>query len=79
MSIKQQAGYPDKTPAANPPIEVDGYESMSVKTRPPAAAKALVGATSLPEIADACDQRRAHSNALSDPSRKGFEKQSPNS
>jgi hypothetical protein len=77
MSIKQQAGYPDKTPAANPPIEVDGYQSMGTKTRPPAAAQFGVGATSLPEIRDACDQRRAHNEALSDPGRKGFEKQSP--
>jgi hypothetical protein len=57
--------------------KIDGYNSHGVKTRPPAAAKFGVGASSLPEIADACDQRRAHSNALSDPSRKGFEKQSP--
>jgi hypothetical protein len=73
-------GYTDKTPAQNPPIEVDGYQSMGTKTRPPAAAKAIVGATSLPEIQDATDQRRAHSAALSnDHGRKGWPKQSENS
>jgi hypothetical protein len=57
--------------------KIDGYNSHGVKTRPPAAAQFGVGATSLPEIQDACDQRRAHSDALSDPGRKGWEKQSP--
>jgi hypothetical protein len=75
--MTKQAGYPDKTPAAKPPIAVDGYNSQGVKTRPPAAAKFGVGATSLPEIQDATDQRRAHSESLSDPGRKGYEKQSP--
>jgi hypothetical protein len=57
--------------------KIDGYNSHGVKTRSPAAAQFGVGATSLPEIQDACDQRRAHSDALSDPGRKGWEKQSP--
>jgi hypothetical protein len=77
--MTKQAGYPDKTPAAKPPIAVDSYTSQGVKTRPPAAAKFGVGATSLPEINDALDQRRAHNEALSDPGRQGYEKQSPNS
>jgi hypothetical protein len=59
--------------------KIDSYDSHGVKTRPPAAAKFGVGATSLPEINDALDQRRAHNSALSDPGRKGYEKQSPNS
>jgi hypothetical protein len=59
--------------------KISDYNSHGVKTRPPAAAKFGVGASSLPEINDALDQRRAHNEALSDPSRKGFEKQSPNS
>jgi hypothetical protein len=37
------------------------------------------GAASLPEIQDACDQRREHSRQLSDPGRASYPKQSPNS
>lgn len=58
---------------------VDGYDSAGTKTRPPQAAIFDRGATSLPQIADATDQRREHSRQLSDPGRKGWEKQSPNS
>jgi hypothetical protein len=35
--------------------KIDGYNSHGVKTRPPAAAKFGVGASSLPEINDALD------------------------
>jgi hypothetical protein len=37
------------------------------------------GAASLPEIQNACDQRREHSRQLSDPGRASYPKQSPNS
>jgi hypothetical protein len=77
--MSKQAGYTDKAPSSNPPIEVDSYNSQGTKTRPPAAAKFGVGATSLPEIQDATDQRRAHSAALSKDDRAGWPKQSPNS
>jgi hypothetical protein len=79
--IRQELGLekPGQQIPADQGVEpkIDGYNSHGVKTRPPAAAKFGVGASSLPEINDALDQRRAHNEALSDPSRKGFEKQSP--
>jgi hypothetical protein len=62
-----------------PDHKVDGFNSEAAPVRPPQAAMFDKGAASLSEIQDACDQRRAHSAALSDPSRKGLEKQSPNS
>jgi hypothetical protein len=77
--MTKQAGFPDKTPTSNPPIEVDGYESMGTKTRPPAAAKFGVGSTSLPEIQDATDRRRAHSDALSKDDHTGWPAQSRDS
>jgi hypothetical protein len=59
--------------------KIDGYNSHGVKTRLPAAAQFGFGATSLPEINDAIDQRREHSRQLFDPGRAGWPEQSPNS
>jgi hypothetical protein len=77
--IKQQAGYPTLQPTSNPPIKIDGYNSQAAPVAPPAAAIFDKGVTDEKGAQEACDKRRAHSAALSDPSRKGFEKQSPNS
>jgi hypothetical protein len=59
-----EPGYPNKKPTSLPPIITDGYNSQAAPVRPPAASKFGVGATNLTEIKDACDQRRAHSDAL---------------
>jgi hypothetical protein len=70
-------GYPDKTPSAPRPIITDGYNSHGTKTMPPDAAKFNRGAQLIEQIRHATGQRRAHSEALSDPGRKGWQKQSP--
>jgi hypothetical protein len=64
-------------PDTVPPHRVDGYNSQAAPVRPPQAAMFNKGARHLAEIQDACNQRRAHSAALSDPTRKGWEKRSP--
>jgi hypothetical protein len=50
-----------------PDHKVDGFNSQAAPVRPPQAAMFDKGASSLPEIQDACDQRREHSRQLSDP------------
>jgi hypothetical protein len=70
-----QPGYPSKKPDAMPPNRVDGYNSQAAPVRPPQAAKFGPGATHIAQIKDACDQRRAHSDALSNLARPP--KQSP--
>jgi hypothetical protein len=62
-----------------PDHKVDGFNSQAAPVRPPQAAMFDKGASSLPEIHDACDQRPEHSRQLSDPGRAGYPKQSPNS
>jgi hypothetical protein len=71
-----QPGYPSKTPTSKPPI-LSVYDANGVKTRAPAASKFGVGATHIAQIKDATEQRRAHSEALSNPGRAGYKKQSP--
>jgi hypothetical protein len=75
--MKQQPGYPDKQPTEKPPHRTDGYNSQAAPVTPPAAAKFGVGARSLEQIKEATERRREHSHKLSDPSRKGWPKQSP--
>jgi hypothetical protein len=53
------------------------YNSHGTKTMPPDAAKFNRGAQLIEQIRHATGQRRAHSEALSDPGRKGWQKQSP--
>jgi hypothetical protein len=80
INIKQQAGYPTLQPTANPPIKVDGYNSQAAPVTPPAAAIFDKGVTDEKGAQEACDQRRAHSAALSDDhGRAGWPAQSPNS
>jgi hypothetical protein len=64
-----------KTPSEKPPTKIDGYNSQAAPVRPPQAAQFNKGATDIREVQDATDQRREHSNALSNSGRKGFEKQ----
>jgi hypothetical protein len=61
-----EPGFPDKKPNKLPPIIVDGYNSHGVKTRPPAASRAGVGATNITEIRDATEQRRKHAEAIAE-------------
>jgi hypothetical protein len=59
--------------------KIGSYDSHGEKTRAPQAARFDRGASSMPEIVDAINQRREHNSNLSDPGRKGWKKQSPNS
>ena len=61
------------TSTAMPDHRVDGYNSQAAPVRPPQAAMFDKGATTLPEIEDACDQRREHSRLLSKPAPKRVE------
>jgi hypothetical protein len=72
-----QPGYPDKKPGALPPIITGTYQSHGTKTPPPDAAKFNRGAQSIEQVRQATEQRRAHNNALSNPGRAGYKKQSP--
>jgi hypothetical protein len=56
---------------------IDGYNSQAAPVTPPAAAIFNKGAATVREMQEAADRRREHSRALSDPGRKGWEKQSP--
>jgi hypothetical protein len=71
MGPAGSAGVPDH--------KVDGFNSQAAPVRPPQAAMFDKGATTLAEVQDACDQRRAHSAALSKDDRAGWPAQSPNS
>lgn len=51
--------------------KVSEYNSHGVKTEPPAAAKFNQGATTIPQIEQAANARREHSQQLSIPSREG--------
>jgi len=69
--------YTDKTPEKCQTPLISGYNSHGTKTTPPEASKFNKGAQSIEQIREATDARRAHNAALSDPGRKGWEKQSP--
>jgi len=81
--IRRETGSvrPGQDIPANRHVEpkISDYNSHGTHTRPPQAAAFDRGASSMPEIVDAINQRREHNSALSDPSRKGWQKQSPNS
>jgi hypothetical protein len=64
------------TTTENPKIIVSNYGSHGVKTTPPDAARFGRGAGGLAQIREATELRRLHNEKLSDPGRRGWEKQS---
>jgi hypothetical protein len=67
----------DKTPVSKPPVIIGTYESHGTKTTPPNAAVLNVGIRGQDRVEHACERRREHNAALSDPGRAGDKKQSP--
>jgi hypothetical protein len=72
-----KVSYTDKKPAACQTPIIGGYQDRGVKTNPPQAAQFKRGAQSIEQIKHATEQRRAHSEALSNPGRAGYKRQSP--
>jgi hypothetical protein len=68
-----------KLSMSRPNILIDGYNSHGTKTVPPEAAKFGRGATNIEQFRQATELRRLHNAKLSDPARRGWQKQSPNS
>jgi hypothetical protein len=64
-------------PEKKPPIVIGTYQSHGVKTMVPDAAVFNKGIRGQDRAEMACEVRRLHNSKLSDPSRKGWPKQSP--